>query len=256
MANSNRQSLRATPLGYDDQFERQLPPEVRAELETTLSALNRWPRRPPETEEEIQAALTWFKAKGFLREPNPPAPRKAPPISQTPNPPRTKRSRRFGGLIWIVLGEALLWALLHYQSSADRNAGDTTSASGTASLPARAPSGLPAYTGSRPVDVRRALPIDVRRAMPVVPRAEPLNASTRVATALSPEIGVGDWHSVTLLDGTTTVSACFEGWLPSSANLPAQGHFIGEELAVGSGPHPTTWIWMQPAGGVASWVDP
>jgi hypothetical protein len=44
-----------------------------------------------------------------------------------------------------------------------------------------------------------------------------------------------------------------QGELPSSAALPPQGRFIGEEWSTGS----TSWVWMQPAGAsLPSWVDP
>jgi hypothetical protein len=53
-------------------------------------------------------------------------------------------------------------------------------------------------------------------------------------------------------DGTI-VSASYQGELPSSAALPSQGRFIGEEYSTGD----TSWIWMQPAGAAfPSWVDP
>jgi len=49
------------------------------------------------------------------------------------------------------------------------------------------------------------------------------------------------------------VWAVYQGELPSSAALPAQGRFIGEEWSTGS----TAWIWMTPAGAsFPSWVDP
>jgi hypothetical protein len=53
-------------------------------------------------------------------------------------------------------------------------------------------------------------------------------------------------------DGTI-VSASYQGELPSSASLPSQGRFIGEEWSTGD----TSWIWMTPAGAsFPSWVDP
>jgi hypothetical protein len=57
-------------------------------------------------------------------------------------------------------------------------------------------------------------------------------------------------------DGTI-VSASFQGWLPSSADLPNAGHFLGEEFATGTVANPTAWIWMTRAGALSpSWVDP
>jgi len=53
-------------------------------------------------------------------------------------------------------------------------------------------------------------------------------------------------------DGTI-VEARYQGELPSSAALPPQGRFIGEEWSTGN----TSWIWMTPAGAAfPSWVDP
>src|SRR6516162_6055336 len=127
-----RQSVR-TPLDYDGQFERQLPPEVRAELETAPSATNRWPARIPETEEEITAAIAWLKSQGYLP-PTAPAPVRPlptrPPVVQAPKPaPPERRSRAGGwGIVWMVIGGVFLWTLLHNQSS-------QTSASTPASRP-------------------------------------------------------------------------------------------------------------------------
>jgi hypothetical protein len=96
-------------------------------------------------------------------------------------------------------------------------------------------------------EVRRAIPVETRRALPVAPRAELVGAPVAV------EPQTGDWRNVTLLDGRTTVPACYQGELPSSAALPAQGRFIGKQWATGN----TSWIWMTPAGAsFPSWVDP
>jgi hypothetical protein len=67
---------------FDEQFESQLPPEVRAELELPPRAINRWPERIPETEEEIQAALIWLKSQGYLQNVS------APPLSPEPASPQ------------------------------------------------------------------------------------------------------------------------------------------------------------------------
>jgi hypothetical protein len=49
------------------------------------------------------------------------------------------------------------------------------------------------------------------------------------------------------------IAVHYEGALPSSAALPPQGHFIGEEYLTGN----TSWVWMTPAGtNFPSWVDP
>jgi len=210
----------------DEQFERQLPPEVRAELETAPSRVNRWPARIPETEEEIQVALAWLKAHGFLREPQPP---QVPPVVQAPNPARTERApRRSWGLIWMVLGGVFLWALLHNQPTSDRHAGSTISVSG---------SGQPSCTSSRPVDDRRALP--------VTPRALP------VTSGIS-SVSNAAWQPMRMPDGTV-LNVSYQGSLPFSASLPPRGRFIGEQYSTET----TSWVSMTPAGAsFPSWVDP
>jgi hypothetical protein len=95
------------------------------------------------------------------------------------------------------------------------------------------------------VEVRRALPVEVRRALPAALRALPLGA----APSAVPVVG---WQPVRMPDGSI-IPVHYEGELPSSAALPLQGQFIGEEYSTGN----TSWVWTQPAGtNVASWVDP
>jgi hypothetical protein len=48
------------------------------------------------------------------------------------------------------------------------------------------------------------------------------------------------------------VHATFLGRLPSQANLPLQGAFIGETVAIGD----QEFVWAAPFGGVAQWIDP
>jgi hypothetical protein len=239
-----RQSVR-TPLDYDGQFERQLPPEVRAELETSPSPINRWSARIPETEEEIQQAIAWLKSQGYLPptapEPLQPPPTR-PPVVQAPKPAPPERSSRSGGwgIFWMVIGGVFLWALLHNQSSQP-----LASMAASDSRPAWAPVGQPAYTQARPVDVRRALPVvEVRRGLPAVPRALPVTSTNTVSNA--------QWQPIRMPDGTI-VNVSYQGELPSSAALPPQGHFIGEAYSTGT----TSWVWMMRAGAnFPSWVDP
>jgi hypothetical protein len=230
-----RQSVR-TPLDYDEQFERQSPPEVRVELESRLPAISRQPLRLPETEEEIQETISWLKGQGYLSTPSPVQP---PPVIQPPNPPAAERSPRRGlGLIWLALGGCFLWALLHNQPSQP-----SPSRVASRSGPAWAPFGQSAP----PIEVRRALPIDVRRAISVVPRARLVSPA---------ETQTGQWHTVTLPDGSV-VQACYQGNLANSADLPPQGRFLGEEWSTGTRSNGSDWIWLQPAGAhFASWVDP
>jgi hypothetical protein len=96
------------------------------------------------------------------------------------------------------------------------------------------------------MEVRRALPVvEVRKALPTVLRALPVNF---VPSAV-PNIG---WQSIRMPDGSV-IPVHYQGELPSSAALPLQGHFIGEEYSTGN----TSWIWMTPVGAsFPSWVDP
>jgi hypothetical protein len=105
---------------------------------------------------------------------------------------------------------------------------------------------------SSQVEVRRALPttsptVEVRRALPVVLRALPVTSAENPPTP----VPYAQSRLVTMPDGSI-VDARYQGELSSSAALPPQGRFIGEAWSTGN----TTWIWMQPAHGVASWVDP
>jgi hypothetical protein len=234
-----RQSVR-TPLDCDTQFESELPPEIRRELEISTSPINRWPARIPETEEEIRQAIAWLKSRGYLPptapEPLQPPPTR-PPVVQAPKPAPPQRSSRSGGwgLIWMVIAGFFLWALLHNQPSQP--------ASSRATPESR---GQPAYTGSQPVEVRRALPVvEVRKALPVVPRALPVTSGISTVSNAA-------WQPIRMPDGTI-VNVSYQGELPSSAALPPQGHFVGEEYSTGT----TSWVWMTPAGAsFPSWVDP
>jgi hypothetical protein len=101
--------------------------------------------------------------------------------------------------------------------------------------------------GSRAAATQPPTPwVEVRRALPAVPHALPSTVAPVAA----------QWQSIRMPDGTI-VSASFQGWLPSSADLPNAGHFLGEEFATGTVANPTAWIWMTRAGALSpSWVDP
>jgi hypothetical protein len=221
-------------LEYDQQFESELPAEIRRELEEPPPPVNRYPVRPPETEAEIKEAIEWLRSRGYFppTAPSPvrPAPT-APLIVPSSKTPLAERPRHHVW-IWLLLGGVVLWALLHNQGSQ--------------------PSPLRAELNPlRLVPEARQTPIDVRRALPVVPRAELVGGPAFSVPQTGP------WHSVTLLDGRTVVQACYQGALNSPADLPAQGRFLGEEWSTGTGPSANQWIWSQPAGAhFASWVDP
>jgi hypothetical protein len=152
--------------------------------------------------------------------------------------PAPQTSRRGSGL-WLLLAVLLGFPVL---ISLLANAVSTLSSLSNRAVHESQPQ-------SRPVEVRRALPpVEVRRALPAVPRALPVTA------AENPPIPTpyAESQPIRLPDGTI-VEARYQGELPSSAALPPQGRFIGEEWSTGN----TSWIWMTPAGAsFLSWVDP
>jgi len=89
------------------------------------------------------------------------------------------------GLVWALIISCILAPIVLIGMLANLN--NSHPASFTASL---GPSHRLAFTGSQPVEVRRALPVDVRRAVPIVPRAE-LATSSRalLASTLDPQTG-------------------------------------------------------------------
>jgi len=247
---------------FDDQFESELPPEIRAELE-----VNHRPVRIPTTEQEIQAAIAWFKSRGYLRTVSapsssgePPPPPIPEPVSKalTPDsppwpfvmPPVAKpvqRASRSGSGIWVLLALLLGFPIL---------IGLLAQAVSTLSTLSSRPVDDTQHR-SRPVEVRRALPVpvevrralsavEVRKALPVVPRALPVTSQTSSVSNTS------WWRSLQMPDGSF-IGVRYQGELPSSASLPAQGDFIGQQYSVGS----TSWIWMtRPGATTPSWVDP
>jgi hypothetical protein len=87
--------------------------------------------------------------------------------------------------------------------------------------------------------------LEVRRALPAAPRALPLTS------AVSTSSNEG-WSSIRMPTGEI-VPVHYEGELASSASLPSQGAYIGQEFSTGK----TSWIWMTWAGAsFPSWVDP
>jgi hypothetical protein len=209
---------------FDDRFDCQLPEEARTELLEEI---------PPQKTYRIREIPAYQPAP-------PPPPEvvyrpRAVPISKTPPP--AKRSHGATVIGTVAIAALFLYAVSH-------NNGPSTSTAPPESRSGPTPS-------SQPVEVRWALPgpVEVRRALPVVPRALPVTGPV----SLVPDPTTGQWQPVTLLDGRTTVQACYQGELPSSAALPPQGCFIGEEWSNGN----TSWIWMTPAGAsFPSWVDP
>ena len=211
---------------FDDQFERELPPETRAELEVSPQSINRPSVRIPETEEEIQQAIAWLKSQGYLRSPDPaPSPVPSPTLVSPPLPPvmppvarPAQSAPRSGSGGWWLLAVIVGFLIL------------------VGHLPKRL----------QPATIMSPQPwVEVRRALPVAPRALPVTAQVS-------SVPTGWWQSIRMPDGSF-IGVRYQGELASSAALPPQGHFIGEEYSVGT----TSWIWMtRPGASLPSWVDP
>jgi hypothetical protein len=99
---------------FDDQFERGLPPEIRAELGASPRSTNQPPVRIPETEAEIEQALEWLKSQGYLR-PTVPAPPPVLPPREVAIPTVSKRAGaapRHGTGMWLLLAALIGFATL------------------------------------------------------------------------------------------------------------------------------------------------
>jgi hypothetical protein len=87
---------------FDDQFESELAPEVRAELEISPRSISQPLVRIPETEQEIEQALEWLKSQGYFRPTIPAPPPVSPPqpvaILEIANPlrMRTAAAQKYG----------------------------------------------------------------------------------------------------------------------------------------------------------------
>jgi hypothetical protein len=221
----------------DESFDCQLPAEVRTELLEIPSAQVYRLREIPPTYQSV-APLP----PEFVFRPPPPVSPTRPAVTPGAAKP-AQNAPRSGTGIWLLLGVLLgfpmLIALLAHAVS-------TLSTLSSRPVDDTQPQ-------SRSVEVRRALPppVEVRRALPAVPRAVLVSRSHFSENAPIPA-PYAESQPVRLPDGTI-VEARYQGELPSSAALPPQGQFIGEEWSTGN----TSWIWMKPAGvNFASWVDP
>lgn len=207
----------------DGSFDCYPPGEVRAELEEL--APPRFIRPAPPT----YRSVTPSQPEVFLRPPPPVLPPPWVPVTPSAAKPAQSAPRRGTGPWWLLaalLGFPILVGLL-----------DQAKSSLTKSLEqaARAPGNVSA---AQPI-------VEVRRALPAVPRALAVTTHDSAVSNLT-------WQPVRMPDGSV-VQACYQGELPSSAALPAQGRFIGEEWLTGD----TSWIWTVPAGAsFPSWVDP
>ena len=152
----------------DDQFESELPPEVRSELEISPRSVSQPPVRIPETEQEIEQALEWVKSQGYFR-PTIPAPPPVSPAQPIAIPGASKPAQdapRSGTGIWLLLATLIGLPLLLARVA------DNT------------------HSQSRPVEVRRALPaVEVRKALPAVPRNLPVTAPG--STVSNAEVAAG-----------------------------------------------------------------
>ena len=227
--------------GPGDEFDCQLPAEARIELEE-IPSRQTYHRREP-------ALRPAPPPQVFLRPPSPVSPPPPPEVVYRAPipvpPPPAKRSHGAAVIGTVAIVALFLYAMSHKGGSSSSTAPlESRSVFAPSSQPVEVRRALPAAV----VEVRRALPvsvIEIRRALPAVPRALP------VTSAASP-VPNGQWQSVRFYDGSV-VPVCYQGELPSSAALPAQGRFIGEEWSTGK----TSWIWMTLAGtSFPSWVDP
>ena len=141
---------------FDDQFESELPPEIRAGLE-----VNHRPVRIPTTEREIQAAMALLKSRGYLPTVSAPSSSGEPPPipepvskAQTPDSPArpfvmspvakpVQRASRSGSGIWLLLalllGFPILIGQLPQAVSTLRTLSGRTTASRDASDPTEGP---------------------------------------------------------------------------------------------------------------------
>ena len=190
------------------------------------------PEIPRNSIAELRAQIEESPPQGFYLRPappnyrsvRPPPPREmiyrqSPPVSPPPLPPVTPPVAARTCESAPRRGSGICWWLLGFPV--------------IVGLLSQPPS---TQSGSRWVEVR---------ALPVIPGALPVDSQTSA-------VSNAPWQSVRMPDGTI-VQPSLQGELPSSASLPPQGRFIGEEYSTGT----TSWIWMTPAGAsFPSWADP
>jgi hypothetical protein len=152
--------------------------------------------------------------------PPPPVSPPSPPVISGPARPAQRAPRGGSGIWWILASLLVVPVLLGL-------------------LPQAVSTGL---LGTEPQPTPW---VEVRRALPTAPRAVPL------ASAAS-TVPNGGWQSIRMPTGEI-VPVHYEGELASSAALPSQGTYIGQEFSTGK----MSWIWMTRAGAsFPSWVDP
>ena len=140
----------------DRSFERQLPAEIRAELEASPAQINHQPAWIPTSEQEIQAAIRWLKSQGYLQSGSASSekPPLVPPAPVMPGTGKPAQSASRSG-IWLLLAALVGFPIL---------IGMLSQALSTLSSPTSRPLNG-AQPQARPVEVRRALPppVEVRK---------------------------------------------------------------------------------------------
>ena len=202
----------------DAQFERELPPEIRAELFRSR------PRSPR------MAGNRSHTAAGRVSPP-PPLP-DVPDAARAPKPSseRGRHPRRENNALGLLLGLLSVLVLI--------------------ALLVPITTGLHQFGGGTqfPYALPQPPVVEVRRALPAVPRATLVERTTSGIA----DPAIGQWYPVRFADGTV-MQIRYGGRLASTSLLPGAGEFIGDSRVIGN----HYWIWMQPAGAnFPSWIDP
>jgi len=227
----------------DAQFERELPPEIRAELFRSR------PRSPR------MAGNRSHTAAGRVSPP-PPLP-DVPDAARAPKPSseRGRHPRRENNALGLLLG--LLSVLVLIALLVPITTGLHQFGGGT-----QFPHALPQPPV---VEVRRALPA-VPRALAVnslqsepqgarfVPRADPVSGP--LTTTGEPMLS-GRQYYVSMPDGRN-ILVNYKGWVDHACNLPRQPKGGANNAAYTDAATGHTWIWTVPAGtsNVPRWIDP
>jgi hypothetical protein len=202
----------------DAQFERELPPEIRAELFRSR------PRSPR------MAGNRSHTAAGRVSPPQPLS--DVPDAARAPKPTseRGRHPRRENNALGLLLGLLSVLVLI--------------------ALLVPITTGLHQFGGGTqfPYALPQPPVVEVRRALPAVPRATLVERTTSGIT----DPAIGQWYSVRFANGAV-MQIRYGGRLTSTAFLPGAGEFVGDARVINN----HYWIWMQSAGAsFPSWVDP
>ena len=204
----------------DAQFERELPPEIRAELFRSR------PRSPRMVGNRSHTAAGRVS-------PPPPLP-DVPDAARAPKPSseRGRHPRRENNALGLLLGLLSVLVLI--------------------ALLVPITTGLHQFGGG--TQFPHALPqppvVEVRRALPAVPRA------LAVTTTGEPMLS-GRQYYVSMPDGRN-ILVNYKGWVDHACNLPRQPKGGANNAAYTDAATGHTWIWTVPAGtsNVPRWIDP